>query len=681
MENPMGSAEARTKIKVENTLTTGQIMRGRYSDFDVQGSSIEADGDRLLLDHNFDEALNVYQRIENPGRSLREKIAYCLWVLENETAWAALGDGLESTTEDGIAMELRAFAMTMFKSGASDTPIADLVDCVLARKDQLPSAIQLLSSAIYVAVSMRLDRTEGLPLYPASCEKAVTALREMSKPYADCMEAFALARQISMHQTAPQPLNDLIEQMDLTVCPVLGFVFTAAVQAANTGVARKVVSELCRRFDQHPNLTATVAMAAIHACDLELLEVLPEPLREVAMELPELQVLQAMNNADTDALVAAIRKVENGDGPFLSQDMAIRERLLNVTFRRWDTGTWRIPHSLLGEWGPRIVPLLPAGDLRDEILVEAACMGGNDLTPLTSFFCELFNRKPTSANFSLMYDGLPLDQLDDQALTQYIFDEATSEYPYCGMLDPEFEPDLEPFFKRGITDALTARADVLTGNAKDEYLRVLSQWGLIRRPESVVAFNFERRLMGSDLPEGLLEHLESIRTSIGGASGSQLVYLQSLLDKLSAEIGRATPVAAAEETVAAAINEILSLRSHHLNELGLKRVSELTKRYGAPSLLAELRALAKVSTTTLGTDVVDALAKHMVRQQGTLATRRSYLAGILRKRLVNLKSNWLDQQVSKGLNRGIDIEQMIELAKGVDTWDDWLAGLEQLRPY
>lgn len=374
-------------------------------------------------------------------------------------------------------------------------------------------------------------------------------------------------------------------------------------------------------------------------------------------------------------------QLKNGDGPFLNEDMAIHERLLRITWRRWDTGTWTTPYSLLAEWAAQIVPLLPAGELRDEILADAAGMGGYDLEPLTPYYCDLFNRQPTSENFSLMYEELPLDQLEDQALTQYIFDEATSEDPYCSLLDPEFAPDLEPFFKRGIADALIARATALTGKAKDEYIRVLSLWGLIRRPESVVVFDFERRLQGSDLPEGVLGHLESIRALLGGAGGSQLVYLQSQLDRLSAEVARATPVAAAEETVAVAINEILSLKSHHLNEVGLKRVATLTKRYGAPNLLSELRALAKVSNTTLGTDVVDALANHMVRQQGTLATRRSYLAGILRKRLVNLKSAWLDQQVSKCLNRGVDIEQMIELAKGVDTWDDWSAGLETLRPY
>ncbi|MDD0998386.1 hypothetical protein M5G20_21305 [Pseudomonas sp. TNT2022 ID1044] len=677
----MDSAEVRTKIKVENTLSTRQVMQGRFSDFDVQGTSLEADGDRLLLARDYEGALDVYRSIEAPDRPLREKMSYALWALGNEGAWAILGDGLDSTTEDGLAMELRAFAMTMFQSGASDKPIGDLVECVLARKDQLPSAILLLSSAIYVSVSMRLNRAEGLPLYPDSCVKAVTALREMSKAHADCMEAFAMARQVYLNGADSRPLHDLVEQIDLKECPVLGFVFNAAVQAENMGVAREVIAELCTRFAGHPNLTATVAMAAIQARDLELLEELPAELREIAMSLPGLRVLQAMANADTDELVAAVLQLKNGDGPFLNEDMAIHERLLRITWRRWDTGTWTTPYSLLAEWAAQIVPLLPAGELRDEILADAAGMGGYDLEPLTPYYCDLFNRQPTSENFSLMYEELPLDQLEDQALTQYIFDEATSEDPYCSLLDPEFAPDLEPFFKRGIADALIARATALTGKAKDEYIRVLSLWGLIRRPESVVVFDFERRLQGSDLPEGVLGHLESIRALLGGAGGSQLVYLQSQLDRLSAEVARATPVAAAEETVAVAINEILSLKSHHLNEVGLKRVATLTKRYGAPNLLSELRALAKVSNTTLGTDVVDALANHMVRQQGTLATRRSYLAGILRKRLVNLKSAWLDQQVSKCLNRGVDIEQMIELAKGVDTWDDWSAGLETLRPY
>lgn len=53
----------------------------------------------------------------------------------------------------------------------------------------------------------------------------------------------------------------------------------------------------------------------------------------------------------------------------------------------------------------------------------------------------------------------------------------------------------------------------------------------------------------------------------------------------------------------------------------------------------------------------------------------------LRKRLKNLRSHWLDQQVSEAMARGIDIEQMIDLAKGVNSWDAWSEGLARLVPY
>ncbi len=76
-----------------------------------------------------------------------------------------------------------------------------------------------------------------------------------------------------------------------------------------------------------------------------------------------------------------------------------------------------------------------------------------------------------------------------------------------------------------------------------------------------------------------------------------------------------------------------------------------------------------------------ALSKMLVKLQGSLPGRRAYLAGVLRKRLKNLRSHWLDQQASEAISRGVDIEQMIDLAKGVTTWDDWTDGLARLVPY
>jgi len=78
---------------------------------------------------------------------------------------------------------------------------------------------------------------------------------------------------------------------------------------------------------------------------------------------------------------------------------------------------------------------------------------------------------------------------------------------------------------------------------------------------------------------------------------------------------------------------------------------------------------------------IPALSKMLVTLQGSLQGRRAYLAGVLRKQHKNLKSHWLDQQVSEAMNRGVDLEQMIDLAKGVNSWDDWSDGLSRLVHY
>lgn len=75
----MGSDETRAKITVNDTLTIKQVLQGVWRDFDVQGVSLEADGDRLLIASNLQEALDTYQRIEAPSRALREKMSFVLW--------------------------------------------------------------------------------------------------------------------------------------------------------------------------------------------------------------------------------------------------------------------------------------------------------------------------------------------------------------------------------------------------------------------------------------------------------------------------------------------------------------------------------------------------------------------------------------------------------------------------
>jgi hypothetical protein len=80
-------------------------------------------------------------------------------------------------------------------------------------------------------------------------------------------------------------------------------------------------------------------------------------------------------------------------------------------------------------------------------------------------------------------------------------------------------------------------------------------------------------------------------------------------------------------------------------------------------------------------EIIEQVSKRMVAKQGTLIPRRAYLAGILNKRLPNMKGAWLDRQVADCMKRGVDIEQMIELAKTVTSWGEWEQGIDSLRPY
>lgn len=111
-------------------------------------------------------------------------------------------------------------------------------------------------------------------------------------------------------------------------------------------------------------------------------------------------------------------------------------------------------------------------------------------------------------------------------------------------------------------------------------------------------------------------------------------------------------------------------------------ITHLANRYGAARFLQGLDTLMKSPDFNPETDYdLPALSKMLVSLQGALQGRRAYLAGVLRKRLKNLRSHWLDQQVSESMARGVDIEQMIDLAKGVNSWDAWTEGLARLTPY
>lgn len=671
-----------TRVVVDSELTLAHLMRHAWSNLDAQGASAEADADRLLLSDKLDEALQAYQGIEQPPRRLREKMSFVLWIQGDAECLEVLGNDLAASSPEGLVMLLRGLAGRLGSRDVIEPRLVELVDYLM---DELPISQaqkeQLLAASIYLATASLHRRDENL--YPACCERAVDALAAMNSPYANCMEVFACARRFYASADLQQRLVTLVEQLEVSSFPELGIAFTAARRVGNLKVARIVIDELCRRHSESPRLVATVAIAAIAAKDMGLIEALPEALREQCLAIPDILVLKAVDRKDATGLLKAISLLDDGFEATLREPDAIQGNLQWITSMPWGCCPWQMPPSFLGEWAPAIAPLLPPGDLRDRILLDAGSFGSGEQPELIPLFCELFNRKPCMDTISVFDDEFDLTQLNAASLAEYIYTEAIGDDPYCGILDPECAPNIEGLISIGVADILLQKADGLAEEARNQYLKTLAKWRLIDRLESSVRLAFRDRLTGSELPPDVAQHLEGLRGALGVLPGEQLVYLQAMLMELVHDAGRSVPVAAAEGAVITAVDEIVDLHGLRLLEHGHERIRNMTARYGAPKLLFGLRDLTKpsVAGVDMGGGILDTLARHMVRQQGSLAPRRSYLAGILRKRLPNLRGNWLDQQVSGCLNRGIDIEQMIELAKQVTTWDEWAEGINNLRPY
>ena len=675
----MSSAEQPRKIIVDETLTITHLINERHADLEVLGASVEADADRLLVAGDNIAAIHLYETLDPKTRPLREKLSFAMWAQGISEAWDALTLDFASTSLDGIVMQIRAFGGVMHSADVDDSWLAVLVDTILARDDIKPRE-PLLAVTIFLAASMSRNRFSEA-LYPESCAKAASELKRMNSKFSDCMEAFTLANRARFQPPANAELYEVVKRLDPSTCPVLGFGFSAAVTAKNKEVAKAFARELCHRYPDHPRLLHTIAIAAIQARDPSIIEEAPEVLRQGCWVIPEVQLLVALDKKDGPAVVKAIEKLPAGSEPRLSSEDAILEPFLRLPWLNWNLGTWSIFPSLLGDWCSELVAVMPAGELRDNVLMECTFLGEAELEQLTPAICELFDRKPTSDVFYLLPDGLPLDRVSPNAVAQHILDAATEDEPYCSLVDPEFNPDLKPLFSLGVIDHLLSKVQELPQERRADCLRVLTAWGLVQRPERHVKFTFEQRLDGNGLPTGMLDHLEAIRLTIQSATGEQAVFIQAMLEDLSVQAKRSTTVAAEESEVVQAINEVIGLKSRSLTEVGHKRIGDLVNRYGAAKLLSGLRALIKNSDLDQKEGLIDILSKHMAKEQGSLAGRRSYLAGILRKRLVNLRSNWLDQQVSECIKLGIDVEQMIELAKTVTTWDDWTVGLGQLRPY
>lgn len=603
-----------------------------------------------------------------------------MWVLGIDKAWDVLTLDYGATSFEGLVMQLRAFCGVIWRNDVDDAWLKDFVLTIIAR-DDLTSKDAMLAATIYVSASLSRNHLRK-ELYPEVCVDAVRALKELKSRFYPCIEAFALGQKAQLNDVYSSALIDLVSKLEPSKTPVIGFGFVAALRAKNLHVAKTFVSELCRRYQHHPHLSNTVAVAAVQARDPGMLDDAAEDVRNAALQLAEVQLLVAMTARNTSAVEKALSGyASTPKDKKLRVLPVILEPFLKLSWKPWDIGTWDVHPSLAADWCVELVALLPAGEARDSLLMECGVATESDMELLLPFLCDLFNRKPTVEVADLFPDSVPFDGVSACALARFIFEHAIEDDPYCSLVDPEFAPEISVLIERGVTEQLMILVRQLPEDQRLACVRTLTSWGLLEAPESLVTFVFEQGLRGNSLPQNVQENLSSIRLAIQKSTPDQVIFIQSILDELSIDAKRSTSLAAEDSVVLSAFDEVLSLKDRSLTEHGKRRVKDLVKRYGAAKLLIGLRDITKQPQSVTKENLVDTLSKLMVLKQGGLPGRRSYLAGILRKRLVNLKGVWLDQQVSECINKGIDVEQMIELAKTVTTWDEWSVGLSRLKPY
>lgn len=688
----MHQADTTEQTVLPSPIALVDFMETKPGTLVVSGDSAEAEGDRLLVSNQLAEALERYQAVQAPDCRLREKMAFILWALDKPEAFEVLGSVVDGSSDWGLIMHLRVlkdlYTTERSRRAELDQHLALLVEHLGTKSADSKYWDLLMSGALYLGITSTSRSKPVEDLVAATCKKAGAGLKAHSSPFAFCMEVFDLWWHHNSSDGAKRGLEAAVERIDMKTFPILAIAFKAAYAVTDRNVMSAAIAELCSRHSAHPKLLGTVVMAAIEAKDRGLIDHLPGNLREQALELPDTKVLLAIERQDSEALQDAIGQLHKGYYSTLSNADAIVERLFAVVAGYWQQGNWTAPFEFLGERAAQVAALLPASDLRDRVVLEWCSFGlDEEKERIAPLVIDLFNRRRDSETFSAVLELEVTGQVDVHGLADYIYESAVEEEPLC----PFDEYRLNDLLATGVGPILESRAAKLPAKARRELVSLLAEWGLVQGQTSAPAvdslhpsdmtFSFQDKLNGKSLDMVLASNIQGVISALKSLAGEDLVYLQAMLTRIAHDVSRMVPAAAAEKTVVDAIDEVLALKEHHLNDYGHERARALVTRYGAPSLLEGVSELCRSKAFSIDGDILTALSTQMVSKQGSLAGRRSYLAGILRKRLKNLKGNWLDQQVSECLNRGIDIEQMIELAKKVSNWDEWTDGLASLRPY
>ncbi|AZE39143.1 hypothetical protein C4K06_6155 [Pseudomonas chlororaphis subsp. aureofaciens] len=656
-------------------LSLSELISARNTGTDVQGVGVEADADRLLISSQFSEAAEAYRALDLDNVNRREKLAYCLYCAGQRDFHTVLEDDVELATPWGLALHLWAFDRGRFPYNTSKEELSERLAKILQRAVEMDSWPKLREGLIAGCWYQSLQQRYDTPAMIAIRSSASTVLGKMGSALQETLELCTGIFNYYQDRSEPQvrALRDMVSAISAKKTPVLSALFSAALTVRDTQQAKSALAELCRRYRDDQDLESTVSAVVVESGCPEWLDCLPEELRAVSQARPEIRLAVAIERQDQREVHALAESMPaNGPSDSVLNLPRIAEPFFNflLSGRTSHIGGWGSSAPWEAVLGERLTKVLPRGALRNSFLQNCRdFLSEEELAARSQDLCDLFETSLADDDFYWIERAECLHLVSIHSFAKYLVKRAFEESDY-----PPFDREecVIPWdrFVPPIKEELLS----LQPKVKATIESVFEDWGIPLRP------TLELRLAGEGLPVAVSGPLSDVEAAISELSGGDLAYLQLALLKISAKVAERISPAAAHEVAVRAYNDFL--RPGSLTELGEERVRALANRYGAARFLQGLDALMRSPEFNPETDRdLPALSKMLVKLQGSLPGRRAYLAGVLRKRLKKLKSHWLDQQVSEAMNRGVDIEQMIDLAKGVTTWDDWTDGLARLVPY
>lgn len=659
---------------IPSLLSLPDLITASNSGAEVQGTGAEAEADRRFMGKRYREAADAYSSLDLSAINRKEKLAYSLYCADEQDFYSVLDPAIERATPWGLALHLWAYEANRYRSGITreerEYLLVKVLECAIAMTTWPVLREYLMAGCWYHSLQLDL----GAPGMRALQSRASSALTECGSKYQETLELCTRIFNFYGDRSAAQlnALSEMVAVVNVAETPVLSALYRAAMVAGNTQQAMAALHQLSQRYKDHPDLEPTISSAAIEAGTIDFLGCLPEELKVISQGRPEVQLLEAIaSNNQERVMEIALDMPANGPIDSVLNQPCIPEPLFRFLFsgRTTHIGGWGDPAPWAAVMGERIFNALPNGDLRTSFLRGFRdFLKEDDLLDRARELCDLFEGSLEDDDFYWILTPECLHQVNPGSFAKYLVKEAVEDCEYSPLEAAEDIPWER--FVRSIKEELA----MLQTDVRKACETRLDDWGVPLQP------SLARRLTGDGLPEAVSAPLAQVGAAISKLDGSDLAYLQLALMKLSTKVAERISPAAGHEVSIRAYNDFIS--PSRLTEYGEGRVRTLSNRYGAAGFLHGLDALMTNPEFNPETDRdLPALSKMLVKLQGGLSGRRAYLAGVLRKRLKNLKSHWLDQQVSEAMSRGVDIEQMIDLAKNVNSWDDWSDGLADLRPY